>query len=68
MSKLVYYNSYKVTFEFENYLQTVSFDSKGKHFKTPFRLVSNNLEMERGRHDNIPQEQSFCKACNLKHP
>ena len=68
MSKLVYYNAYKGTFEFENYCKQYRVIPKGKHFKTSFILVAHNLEMERGRQDNIPREQSFCKSCNMKHP
>ena len=69
MSKLVYYNAHKATFEIENYIQTVSRDSHRKAL-TPFRLVSRNLEIERGRHDtcNSPWEERFGEACNMEQP
>ena len=31
-----------------------------------FRLVSQLLEIEMGRHNNIPREQRFCKVCNMQ--
>lgn len=67
MSKLELYRRYKQNFEFENYLQTVAND-KQRRFLTAFRLVSHHLEIEMGRHSNIPKEQRLCKVCNMRQP
>ena len=49
----------------EKYLQILSNDSLRKHLSS-FRLVSHRLEIEMGRHNNIPREQRFCKVCNMQ--
>lgn len=53
MSKLESYNRYKKTFTMEKYLQILSNDTLRKHLSS-FRLVSHRLEIEIGRHNNIP--------------
>ena len=65
MSKLESYNRYKKTFNMEKYLQILSNDTLRKHLSS-FRLVSHRLEIEMGRHNNIPREQRFCKVCNMQ--
>ena len=61
MSKLDSYTRYKKSFIMEKYLQILSNDTLRKHM-TAFRLVSHRLEIEMGRHDNIPREQRLCKV------
>lgn len=65
MSKLESYSRYKKTFEMEKYLQILSNDTLRKHLSA-FRLVSHRLEIEIGRHNNIPREQRICKICNMQ--
>ena len=67
MSKLDIYLRYKQTFEFEKYLQTVMNDKLRQNL-TAFRLVSHRLEIETGRHNNVPREQRLCRICNMKQP
>ena len=67
MSKLECYLRYKQTFEFEKYLHTVMNDKLRQNL-TAFRLVSHRLEIETGRHNNIPREQRLCRICNMKQP
>ena len=65
MSKLESYNRYKKTFTMEKYLQILSNDTLKKQLSS-FRLVSHRLEIEMGRHNNIPREQRFCNVCNMQ--
>ena len=65
MSKPETYNRYKETFTMEKYSQILSNDILRKHVSA-FRLVSHRLEIEMGRHNNIPREQRIYKVCNMQ--
>ena len=65
LSKLEYYSKFKSEFKFEKYLQVVENDKLRKTL-TSFRISAHNLEIEHGRYQNIPREQTLCKLCNLK--
>ena len=56
LKKLEFYNRYKKSFVMEKYLQPLCNDMVRKHLSA-FRLVSHRLEVEIGRHNNIPRDQ-----------
>ena len=62
-SKLEYYSQFKKKFEFESYLNKISNNNLGNTL-TRFRLGSHNLEIETGRHLNMPRDHKICKLCN----
>ena len=59
---LISYSRYKHTFYLEPYLDNIH-ERKFQTALTRFRLSSHNLEIERGRYQNIPREERFCKFC-----
>ena len=59
MSKFESYNRYKKTFVMEKYLNILSIGMLRKHMSA-FRLVSHRVEIDMGRHNNIPREQRLC--------
>ena len=61
--KLKFYNTFKKVFEFENYLDCVSF-YKDRKLLTKFRCSNHNLQIERGRQSNTPNKERICKLCN----
>ena len=63
--RLTYYSMFKHEFKFENYLD-YKVDKKLKICLTRFRLSSHDLEIEKGRHFNIPQINRLCTFCNMK--
>ena len=39
--------------------------AKYKIALTRFRLSSHELHIERGRYENVPRDERFCKCCNM---
>ncbi len=60
-NKLRTYKLFKTNLCFEKYL--LSKNSKINEL-TRFRISAHNLEIEKGRHNNIPAGQRYCKLCN----
>lgn len=63
VSKLRYYNMFKTNFNCELYIQ-MNIPRKFKVAIAKFRMSSHVLEIEVGRHKNIPIEERICKLCN----
>ena len=64
--KLKYYCMYKEKFELEQYL-LLNLPRKVKRQLSKFRIASLNLEVERGRHFNLPKEDRLCKLCGANY-
>ena len=45
------------------HLKTTLFQKKMS--LTRFRLSSHELHIERGRYENVPRDERFCKCCNM---
>jgi hypothetical protein len=63
--RLLTYSRFKHSFELESYLDNYSIDKKFKIALTRFRLSSHNLEIERGRYNNVIRSERICQFCNL---
>lgn len=63
-SRLETYCVFKHDFGLEDYLSIVNIN-KYRIALTKFRISSHNLEIEIGRHLNIPREDRKCKQCNM---
>ncbi len=63
MPKLNYYNRFKVTFGFEEYLSILKSECLRKNLSR-FRLCSHNLEIETGRYNNTTRDNRLCRVCN----
>lgn len=63
-NRLTFYKSIKSEFKVEEYLKTPIF----QHRKaiTKIRCSDHPLEVEKGRHLNIPRENRICKICPLR--
>ena len=59
-NKLRTYRLFKNDFSFEPYLESYNFN---RNILTTFRISVHNLEIERGRHQNIPLNDRTCKLC-----
>lgn len=68
-SKLYLYKNLKQNLRFEDYLRTSNFTYR--KLITKLRISDHNLNIEKGRHTNIPREQRLCLKCktleNEKH-
>ena len=64
--KLKYYCMYKENFELEQYL-LLNLPRKVKRQLSKYRIASHNLEVERGRHFNLPKEDRLCKLCGTNY-
>ena len=62
-SRLLFYKSIKNQFEFENYLNIPSFENRRAISK--LRCSDHSLQIETGRHINIPRESRFCNICPM---
>ena len=62
LPKLHYYSMFKTKFEIEPYL-LLSLPRKVQRQLTKYRLSAHNLEIERGRQNNIQREDRLCKLC-----
>ena len=63
-SRLFYYNMYKTTFGFEDYLNKI-LDTIQRQRLTRFRLSSHKLAIETGRYNNKPKDLRKCIYCNM---
>lgn len=63
-NRLQTYARYKHEFNCENYLQFIA-NKKYKVAFTRFRLSSHDLQIGRGRYENIAQAERICKYCNM---
>ena len=61
-SKLRTYKRLKTKAGFENYLSIIT-SQKDRISLTKLRLSNHQLNIEKGRHDNIPKEMRFCPFC-----
>ena len=62
-NRLQFYRGTKHEFKFEEYLKLSSFESR--RALTKIRSSDHPLEVEKGRHQNIPRERRICKLCPL---
>ena len=60
--RLQVYKSIKDEFQIEDYLQIPIFEAR--KLITKIRCSDHSLEIEKGRHLNIPREERICKVCN----
>ena len=60
-NRLITYARYNYRSSFENYLDFIT----EKIALTGFRLSSHELHIERGRYENVPRDERFCKWCNM---
>ena len=60
--KLYYYCMYKNDFEIETYLLT-NLPRKVKKQYSRFRLANHDLQVEKGRHENMIREERLCAFC-----
>ena len=63
-SKLSFYRLCKTTFKKEAYLDLIT-NSKDRYNLTRLRISAHHLEIEKGRHINIPQKDKSCAWCEL---
>ena len=63
-SRLNFYKTVKTEFKFEDYLKVPIFEYRKAIAK--IRCSAHPLEIERGRHKNIPSENRICKLCPQK--
>ena len=61
-NKLEMYSGYKHDFELQNYLDFVK-DKKFRFALTKLRLASHDLDVERGRYENIDRSERICRYC-----
>ena len=61
--RLKFYNSLKKIFVFETYLDNLP-DYRDRKLVTKLRCSNHNLQVEKGRHSNIPNKERICKLCN----
>ena len=62
--RLLFYKSIKNKLEFETYLNISSFE--GRKAIAKLRCSDHALQIEKGRHKNIPRENRTCNLCPLK--
>ena len=62
-NKLRTYRLFKNNFAFESYLDVDNFN---RNILIRFRISAHNLEIEKGRHQNIPLNERICKLCKLE--
>ena len=63
-SRLQFFKGIKHEFQFEKYLKIPSFEHRKAI--TKIRCSDHPLEVEQGRHKNIPREGRICKICPSK--
>ena len=63
--KLGYYSQFKTEFKFEKYLDCITNDKLLKELAA-FRLSAHNLDIELGRHSNVPREDRLCRLCPMQ--
>lgn len=60
-NKLRTFRLFKNNFSYETYLDVINF--KQRNIFCKFRIGSHNLEIETGRHKDIPENERKCKLC-----
>ena len=60
--RLAFYREIKEDFKIENYLHIANFENRRAIAK--IRCSSHSLEIEKGRHKNIPRTERICKLCD----
>ena len=63
-SKLEYYSQFKTEFKLEKYVECISNDMLRSQLAA-LRLSAHNLEIERGRHLDVPRENRKCRLCSM---
>lgn len=63
-SKLEYYCQFKTEFKLEKYIECIASDALRSELAA-FRLSAHNLDIERGRHINVPRENRICRLCSM---
>ena len=63
-SKLAYYCQFKTEFKLEKYVKCISND-KLRSELAALRLSAHNLEIEHGRHIDVPRENRICRLCSM---
>ena len=63
-SKMSFYRQCKTTFKKEAFSDLIT-NSKDRYNLTRLRISAHHLEIEKGRHRNIPQEDRSCARCEL---
>ena len=61
-TRLLLYKQIKKDFKMENYLQVLSYENR--KILTKIRCSDHCLEIEKGRHRNIPRNDRICKLCD----
>ena len=62
-SRLQFYKAIKNDLKFEEYLTITTFESR--KLITKIRCSDHQLQVEKGRHHNVPRENRICKLCPL---
>jgi hypothetical protein len=44
----------------------LKWDTANRNILIRFRISAHNLEIEKGRHQNIPLNEQICKLCKLE--
>ena len=63
-NKLRTYRTFKTNIKQEKYMQIL--DQKRRQILCKFRILSHNLEIEKGRYYQIEPEKRICKLCNAE--
>ena len=61
-ARLLLYKEVKSDLKFENYLEALNY--KNRKIITKLRCSDHCLEIEKGRHRNIPRNERICKLCD----
>ena len=62
MSRLCLYRTIKSSYEVDMYISVLNI-RKFRHFYCSFKIGSLDLEIQRGRYNNVPRDQRLCKLC-----
>ena len=62
--RLSAYCRFKHNFNQEKYLDVIQ-ENKYKIALSQFRISAHNLQIERGRYENVPRTERKCKVCNM---
>ncbi len=62
-SKLSFFCTFKKGYKMEQYLSIIE-NLTIRRTLCQYRVINHKLQIERGRYENIPQDQRICKFCN----
>ena len=62
LTRLHFYKKIKDEFKMENYLEVLNFENRKEI--TKIRCSDHCLQIEKGRHKNIPRTDRICKVCD----